>query len=341
MATRKVIRKRKGGMVAPLQHPRGRTASPPKKRKIGRKILALLLLALAVRWMWVSLDLGKHLALPYGRAVPVDSVQKVAADTSRLHANTDAASDVVAIDSTAATVSENLAQKIKAPGAISQAQDWAKKQIDKVFIVREVRLQGTLSIPRDTLLARLGDVRDKPMLELDLFSLARAIRSHPRVKRVELLRRLPGTLEVRVTERRELAVIATSGGLQGVDEMGVVVSPPALGWPMDVPVITGFHQALEIGDTLQSQNLLVALAWIRKAEREPRVRYWLSEVHVNREGVEWISGVNGWRACPGVHPIGAQVAALNVYLGQQNQEDRAKRMLDLRFPGFLIVKQGS
>ncbi|MFH0882935.1 MAG: FtsQ-type POTRA domain-containing protein [bacterium] len=343
MATRKVIRKRKGGMVAPLSNPhgRGRVVSAPKKRKIGRKILALLLLALAVRWAWVSLDLGKHLTLPYGRAVPVDSVHKVAADSSRMHLDPDAASEAVDIDSTAATVSENPVQEKKTPGAISQAQDWAKKQINKVFIVREIKLQGTLSIPKDTLLAMLGDVQEKPMLELDLFGLAKAIRSHPRVKRVELLRRLPGTLEVRVTERRELAVIATSGGLQGVDEMGVVVSPPALGWPMDVPVITGFRQALEVGDTLQSQNLMMALAWIRKAEREPRVQYWLSEVHVNREGVEWISGANGWRVRPGVHAIGAQVAALNVYLGQQSQENRVRRTLDLRFPGFLIVRQGS
>ena len=337
MATRKVIRKRKGNMVVSGPRSRGRSTTPPQKRKIGRKILALVLLVLAVHWVWTSLDLGKHLSLPYGRAVPVDSVQQIAADSTKLHADRQVRTEPSVADSTI----ENSAQTEKEPGAIAEAREWTKQLIDRVFVVRELKVQGTLSIPEDTVLARLGDVMDKPMMELDLFGLASAIKSHPRVKRVELLRRLPGTLEVRITERRELAVVVAAGGLQGVDESGVVVSPPALGWPMDVPVITGYRQALAVGDTLKSENLLAALAWIRKAEREPRVQYWLSEVHVNNEGVDWISGVNGWRVRPGNHAVGAQVAALNVYLEQQNPEDRSKRMLDLRFPGFLIVKQGS
>jgi hypothetical protein len=258
-----------------------------------------------------------------------------------LRAAPDSAEDSASADTTVAAAEGKTDRSDQQPGVVTQAREWERRQLDNIFIVRNVELRGALSIPGDTLLARLGDIQGKPMLELDLFALAGRIRSHPRVQRAELLRRLPGTLEVRVTERRELAVISARTGLTGIDGQGVVLAPPAPGWPVDVPVITGSRISLAVGDTLRDENLVYALAWIRKAEREPRVQSWLSEVHVNPAGVEWVEGVNGWRVRLGTHAIGAQVAALDAYLGQQNQEDRSNRTLDLRFPGFLIVRRRS
>jgi len=347
MATRKVIKKRKGGMTRqlPATKSRGgsRSGQPVRRRKIGRKILAVLMIALIVKVLWINLGVGKFFTLPYSEAVPVDSVKAVVSDTLalRLSINTDTATqtpvgavdaDSVAIDSTSRSGFASVLESVRA---------WTNEKVNSLFVVREVRFNGALSVRQDTLMALIGEVYGLPMYDLDLVGMADKMSRHPRLSHVEIIRQLPGTLEIRIHERRELALITTTNGLLGLDVQGVALSEPVPGWPLDVPVITGATWSLGVGDTISTPELVDALAWIRIAGREPRVQVWLSEVHVSSGGVDWVSGINGWRVRPGKYSLGAQVSTLNAYLDEQGIENRSNRMLDLRFPDFLIVKHGS
>jgi cell division protein FtsQ len=245
--------------------------------------------------------------------------------------------------STTETKTDTLAKTNtdRSSGVLSTVRSRFYRARNQLFRVRDISLQGVLSIREDTLLNRLGPLMDHPMFELNLELLARKLEAHNRIESAELIRRLPGSLEVRVTERRELALILHNGELIGVDEHGVVLSPPEPGWPLDAPLITGAKLTPVIGDTVAAENLLTALKWIRMTSSNSRVQSWISEVRVGPSGVEWIGGVNGWRVTPGRHPVGAQVATLDAFLAKRGFEGRSSRELDLRFPGFLIVREGS
>lgn len=328
--------------------PARRTGQPVKKRKIGRKILLAAILIFAVVKLLPHLDFS-GLGLPFGEAVSPDSVAIVARDPEALR-TLDAAQPE---DSLAGEVAVIIAQAQPAlervdttatetaPNFVERAQASLDALTDRLFQVREIDLSGVMSINEDTLRVLLGDIEGTPMFDLDLVALAKKLTAHPRVQEVQLVRRLPGSLDVVVYERRELAVVLSGGQLYGVDADGVVLSPPEPGWPVDAPLISGLNVRPEVGDTLGGAGFERALEWIDRASKAARVQSWVSEVRANETDVEWIAGVNGWRARPGMHPVGVQVAALNAYLGKKGVEQRDHRTLDLRFPGFLIVRNGS
>ncbi|MCB2197829.1 FtsQ-type POTRA domain-containing protein [bacterium] len=319
--------------------PHGRTAKAATstgrpKRKIGRKLLLLALLIWAGHFGYTHLIADK----PVAEGVSADSSKAAQAEAIQLGSKAEAEPKLGTTD-VDTTTKLSLLDRIDTEKWFGWAQDWA----EKVFVVRNVQLAGALSVSRDSLLAITDSLMGTPMFDLQLFDLAHEMSTHPRIGRARISRRLPSTLLVTILERREEMLVVTHDGLQGVDGDNIVLPPPPPGWPLDVPLVTGFEGTLAVGDTVKDERLLEAADWVRRAQRSPRVLGWISEVRVGLLGVDWICGINGWRVDPGGHAVVAQVAAIDAYL-EENDEQRTQvdevRRLDLRFPGFLIVKHG-
>lgn len=301
-------------------------SAPPtrKKRKIGRKVLLVTLLIGAVWFAAGHLDLqpGDWFAGVVEEAVePEQGAHAPEQPEQEREERTEMVPDSASGE----------------PGAFER---WARAQIDSVFTVRNIRLTGTTCIPRDSLLAGVRPWIGSPMLDVDLYGIAAQLRENPRVRTARVWRRLPGTLEVKVQERREMALVLSEGTLHGIDLNLVALPQPRVGWPLDVPVITGYDGAVTPGDTLAGEALRRAVDWVRDASRRPRVQGWIAEVHLEGDGIAWIGGADGWRVKPGTHPVQAQVSALDVYLARETTRS-GHGLVDLRFPGFLIVKQDS
>jgi cell division septal protein FtsQ len=92
----------------------------------------------------------------------------------------------------------------------------------------------------------------------DLDSLSARLTSHPEIRSVRLERRLPGTLEVRVTENLPVAFVPVARGLAVVDEDGATLPIDPSRVDVDLPIVQN-------ADTV----LLSLLADLR--DEEPRM----------------------------------------------------------------------
>jgi cell division septal protein FtsQ len=105
------------------------------------------------------------------------------------------------------------------------------------FRVRRVEVVGARYVqPRD-LLARLH-VDTTASVWDPLGPLERRVSGHPQVRRVEIERRLPGTLVVNIDEWLPVALVPSAKGLRPYDERGVALPIDPARTLVDAPVLT-------------------------------------------------------------------------------------------------------
>jgi cell division protein FtsQ len=146
------------------------------------------------------------------------------------------------------------------------------RQMD-FFRVRHVEVVGAHYIqPRDVLerlrVDTLNSVWD-PTGPLET-----RVSSHPLVREVQIDRRLPGTLVVRLVEHVPVALVATSGGFKTYDERGVALPIDPAATDVDAPI-------LDRPDTLllrllgaarrQAPALYLRLSEVRRERRDELV----------------------------------------------------------------------
>jgi cell division protein FtsQ len=105
------------------------------------------------------------------------------------------------------------------------------------FRVRRVEILGARYTAPADLLQRLRVDTTRSVWD-PLEPLAERVRTHPQVESVTVSRRLPGTIVVRVTERRPVALVSGPGGLRAVDEHGRRLPLDPSRTPVDAPIIT-------------------------------------------------------------------------------------------------------
>ncbi len=111
----------------------------------------------------------------------------------------------------------------------------ALQQLD-FFQVRAVEVQGARYLDPAAVVQRLNvDTLDSVWDELA--PLALRLRTDPLIEDVSVVRRLPGTLVVRLTERTPVAFVATGNGLQLRDAGGNLLPIDPNRTPVDLPVL--------------------------------------------------------------------------------------------------------
>lgn len=80
------------------------------------------------------------------------------------------------------------------------------------FAVEDVRVQGTITIPDDEIVALSGVRRGDNLLTIDMRQSADAIAVHPRVERAVVQRRLPGGLAITVVEHEPMMLVPDEDG---------------------------------------------------------------------------------------------------------------------------------
>ncbi len=337
-----MVKFRRTSMARKIRNPEktrsSRTRKAPRaKKKIGRKILAGLVLSCLV---FFSVRHSDFLLQKVGIKKPGSpGLELVTGEEASDQKN----SGEVKIKDTRDKNSESgeIAEQDTAEIADDSKNiiSWLslKPLLNKVFIVENIKLKGVYSIARDSLSKNLERLIDEPLLDLDLPVLAEQLEKHPRIKEVSLRRQLPKTLVVKVNERREVAQVIVGNKPLGIDRDGVILSKPQPGWPVDVAVITGYKKRFGIGEQISNTPVKDALKWIRAAEKYPLVSRWITELEVQDPGLTWISGADGMLVKPGKHNIEAQVATINAYLVKKQTEKTEPGIIDLTFPGYLIL----
>lgn len=119
------------------------------------------------------------------------------------------------------------------------------------FGVKTIDLQGVVRASADEIDARLGRYAGRNILDLELAQIEAEVQSDPWVRRAAVRRVLPGTLYVRVEERRPAALAVIGDRPHLVDSTGYVIGPTEqTGTVEGLPVLSGLNGLDD--DTLRS-----------------------------------------------------------------------------------------
>lgn len=192
--------------------------------------------------------------------------------------------------------------------------------------VQQVILEGRRNTPTDMIRAALGVSRGDPMLEFSPEAARARIETIAWVQSAHVERRLPGTILVRIEERRPFAIWQNSGRFVIIDRDGRVVASDGLDQFGPLPLLVGTGadtMGAALHDLLRQQPDV--------AERvQAMVR-----IHERRWNLRLHSGTDV------LLPEGAEAAAIQ-RLGELQREarllDRPLAAIDLRLPDRLVLR---
>lgn len=209
------------------------------------------------------------------------------------------------------------------------------------FSLRTIRFAGLTHATADELLALSPAKPGDDLLSVDAGAVEAALSRHPWIRRVEVRRRWPPSLEVKVSERRAEALVELSG-LYLVDEEANVFKRAAAGDGLDLPVITGIARADYLLRRSQVEPLLSgALALVRAW----RTDGWdevapLAEIHVDADGTTLYLGSEGTEVRLGSGDLKGKLSRLEKVLSALRAEGKraGALYLDNRLhPSFVAV----
>lgn len=105
--------------------------------------------------------------------------------------------------------------------------------------VHAVLVEGRDETPRDAVLAALAVRRGQPLLGFDPASAKARLEKLGWVREAAVERRFPGTISVRLVERRPLALWQREGKLALIDDTGTVITGDNIGRFAKLPIIVG------------------------------------------------------------------------------------------------------
>jgi cell division protein FtsQ len=192
--------------------------------------------------------------------------------------------------------------------------------------VQQVILEGRRNTPTDMIRAALGVSRGDPILEFSPEAARARIETIAWVQQAHVERRLPGTILVRIDERRPFAIWQNGGHFVIIDREGRVVASDGLDQFGPLPLLVGTGadtMGAALHDMLRQQPDV--------AERvQAMVR-----IHERRWNLRLHNGTDV------LLPEGAEAAAIQ-RLGELQREarllDRPLAAIDLRLPDRLVLR---
>jgi cell division protein FtsQ len=192
--------------------------------------------------------------------------------------------------------------------------------------VDEVMVEGRVNTPLELVRAALGVERGDPILGVSLAAARERLEALPWVEGAQIERRLPGTLVVRLTERRPFAIWQNDGQFSVVDRAGVVIATDRLDAYGNLPLIVGQGAARHAAPML---DLLAAFPEVRDRTLA------LVRVADRRWNLRLASGADA------LLPEGHEEAALARLADLHRTHallDRPLAALDLRLPDRLVLR---
>lgn len=209
--------------------------------------------------------------------------------------------------------------------------------------IRDIRFDGLARATAEELLEISPAQRGDHLLLCDTALVEAALRRHPWIASVEVRRRFPRTLEVKVVERRAAAIVEL-GGLYLVDANGEVFKRAVPGDGLDLPVITGIGRDAWVDRREEVEPLLTAaLALLdRWAEHGLDRRAPVSEIHIDADyGTTVWAGDEGLEVRLGHGDLPDKLQRLERVLSAVDAEGQRAEVLHLdnrRHPEWVAVR---
>lgn len=199
------------------------------------------------------------------------------------------------------------------------------------FRIREVIIKGLKRVKREEIL-ELADLPPDPnIFKLNIKGIRDKIASHPWIRKVEVERRFPNKLFIRITEREPIAMVNLNG-LFYVDKGGRIFKRLEEGDDYDYPVITGVSK---------DDNYLSLMDKIKKGVRFLKLsgdlRDVISEVNVSKEGII-LCMVDGTMVNMGDREYKRRINRLKKVLIDLRRRSKRASLIDLDYRDKAIVK---
>lgn len=192
--------------------------------------------------------------------------------------------------------------------------------------VQEIRIEGREFAPREALLAAIGTVPGEAMLDFNPAAAKARLEEIAWVERAHVERRMPGTILVRISERRAFAVWQREGRFSVIDREGRVMATERLEAFGPLPLVVGNgaeRVAAQMIDLLRSAPEIAdrVQAIVRVSERRWNLRL--------QNGADVML------------PEGQEEAAITRLAELQARDkllDRPLAAVDMRLPDRLVVR---
>ena len=205
-----------------------------------------------------------------------------------------------------------------------------------VFEVREIRVTGNTSLSRENIVLAAGINPGENIFKLDLKSAAEKLKVISMIKSVDMSRHLPWTVEIRVEERKPIALLPVDSGFIQVDDEGFYIQKGNVGLN-GLPVITGLKFEMPSpGGQVKAEKLGEALEVVRGFPGE--LLQLLSEVYADGDQAV-VYTLDGVQCRLGTQAdLKQKGEVLLKILGGLKTKDKRIEYIDLSFTGSPVVK---
>ena len=137
------------------------------------------------------------------------------------------------------------------------------------FTLNEVKLIGAKYLTEEDIL-RIGNIyMGEPLFQLETDVVQSRLSKDLRIEEVSVRRRLPHTLEIKITERRPLATIICDYGYLDLDHNGTIIDSYKTIKTMQIPMITGASvRDLYIGDEVDDELVKKILDFLQRLNED-------------------------------------------------------------------------
>lgn len=211
------------------------------------------------------------------------------------------------------------------------------------FAIREVRVEGASRLPREELLRIGGVLVGRNVFEMPPEDVRARLERHPWIADASVRRRLPGTLEIHVRERRAAAVLVVDRSYL-IGEDATVFKSLEPGDPSDLPVITLASHERWLSDRPAFGTLLLDVISLMHDYRRMGLesRGSISEIHVDADdGLSLYLGDDAMQVRLGHGAYEPKLRRLRTLLDEMRRRDAhpAYVMLDHeRRPDRVVVR---
>lgn len=185
---------------------------------------------------------------------------------------------------------------------------------DSHFRVREVEVEGSRKLSRETLLS-LTVMEGMPNLfSVDLKKVVKRLESHPWIEQVSVRKVFPNKILIQVEERKPMAIIQL-GELYYIDTQGEIFSPVGDRDEYNYPYLTGLTRPFLEKEPVEAKRMIMkALELLKIVEQEKRSPLKeLSEIHMERTfGIQCVTKAEGVEVRMGWDHFGEKLERLSL-----------------------------
>lgn len=154
------------------------------------------------------------------------------------------------------------------------------------FQVDKIEVTGISMVTQPEVIELAGIKTGQNLFEINEQIVSQAVMLHPMIKQAQLIRHLPRTLEIKVTEREVWAVVPLSGEFLIVDTEGICIDKVSQFPQLDYPLITldPMPERVNLGRAVQPEGMeLIRKIWEGLSVEQ---RDQVSDFHYRSSGAE-------------------------------------------------------